>query len=395
MRGAEAIENADVLVVDGRIAGVGSTGTVRVPPQATVRDVTGCFIVPGFVNTHAHFTDLRRGVLDLDDWGLAMSLAYGVTTALDPYSSIDTFVYGDLIDAGRVTGPRLYTTGRAIHSSNRFGSQHELKAVLQQYRDHYRTRNLKYYWYWSGDRRQRQWFVDAAGELGMLPTAEGVEPALTLSMAMDGFFASEHRVPTQIHRDVVQLFAQSGTGYTPANMAEPRNRSVFILAQNPYDDPKVRRFMPADKLEDLTLRQPLYDRRTSVFPIVSQGAAQIFRAGGRVGAGDHGEFEGLGYHWELEMLAAGGLTPHEVLQIATRSSSEVIGRDAEMGTLEAGKHADLLVLRADPRADIRNARVIGYVMKNGRLYDAQTLDEVWPQRRTFTAAGSSPPSLSP
>lgn len=97
--------------------------------------------------------------------------------------------------------------------------------------------------------------------------------------------------------------------------------------------------------------------------------------------GSHGQLPGLAYHYELQAMAMGGMTPHEILRDATLGSSKTIGRDAEFGSLEPGKFADLLVLSKNPLSDIRNTLSIEYVMKNGRLYEAETLNEVWPRQR--------------
>jgi imidazolonepropionase-like amidohydrolase len=109
------------------------------------------------------------------------------------------------------------------------------------------------------------------------------------------------------------------------------------------------------------------------------------RAGGRIGVGSHGQFQGLGYHWELQALASGGLTPYELLQAATIQSADIIGRSNEIGSLEPGKFADLLILERNPLEDIRNTLSLRQVMKNGRLYDADTLNEVWPRERSLPA----------
>ena len=85
---------------------------------------------------------------------------------------------------------------------------------------------------------------------------------------------------------------------------------------------------------------------------------------------------GLGAHWELWMLQQGGLSPMECLRAATADGARYLGLDAELGTIEKGKLADLLVLDRNPLDDIRNSESLAFVMLNGRLYDAKTLDEI-------------------
>ena len=105
----------------------------------------------------------------------------------------------------------------------------------------------------------------------------------------------------------------------------------------------------------------------------------MVHAGGRAGLGSHGQLQGLGAHWETWNLASGGLTPHETLQVVTMYSAEAIGLQQDLGSLEAGKLADLLVLDRNPLENIKNTNSIRYVMKNGELYEADTLNMVWPQ----------------
>ena len=106
-------------------------------------------------------------------------------------------------------------------------------------------------------------------------------------------------------------------------------------------------------------------------------------AGGRIGVGSHGQLQGLGMHWEMWLLQSGGLAPHEVLRSATIVGAEAIGLGAEVGSLEAGKFADLIVLDKNPLENIRNTNSVSLVMVNGRLYDANTLDEVYPRKRAL------------
>ena len=109
--------------------------------------------------------------------------------------------------------------------------------------------------------------------------------------------------------------------------------------------------------------------------------------------GSHGEIPGPGLHWEMEAYVQGGMTPMEALRASTMGSALAIGRAGEFGSIEPGKFADLLILNANPLDDIRNSRAIDIVIKNGRLYDANTLNEIWPRHRLFEQpwfAGDAP-----
>jgi Tol biopolymer transport system component len=385
MKGDEVIENADVIVVDDRIAAVAAAGSTPAPPNAVVRDVSGRFITPGFVDTHAHWYEIRRGVLDPTNWSFLATLAYGVTTGLDvqPFTS-DMFVYEDLLDAGLALGPRAYSTGPGVFSDNRIGSRQDALDLLSRYRDFYGVRNLKSYV--IGNRRERQLIVDAARELGMIPTTEGaLDFKLGLTHALDGFAGHEHALPNApLYDDVVQLFARMGIGYTIASLAAyggPFAEDHFYITQSPHDDPKVNRFTPHFVTDEATRRRIWFRASEHIHPQLAAQAAKILRAGGRIGVGSHGQFQGLGYHWELQSLASGGLTPPELLRAATIVGADIIGRSGELGSLEPGKLADLLVLECNPLADIRCSLSLEHVMKNGRLYDADTLAEIAPRQR--------------
>lgn len=116
--------------------------------------------------------------------------------------------------------------------------------------------------------------------------------------------------------------------------------------------------------------------------LIGKGAKQIQDAGGLVETGAHGQLQGLGLHWETWMFVQGGMTPMEALRCSTINGAKYLGLEADLGSLEKGKLADLVVLDKNPLENIRNTDSVRMVMLNGRLYDADTMNEIAPNPRT-------------
>ena len=382
------LENATVLIQDDRIMAVGDGAAVAIPEEATVLDVSGKTIVPGFIDTHAHYRPSRR-VLDLSNASFLATLAYGVTTGIDVQpSTVDLLAYQDLVDAGMMIGPRVLSTGPGVFNNNEFKSAEHAEAVLTRYRDHYRVHNLKSYI--AGSRKQRQWLAMAAAKLQLMPTTEGaLDMKLNMTHVLDGFSGNEHNFPVvELHRDTVEFVARSGIAYTPTLLVSyggPWTESYYYTRENPHDDPKLNRFTPYEHLARRTLRGPWFHEDEYVFKPLAAQAAKIIRAGGKVGVGAHGQLQGLGYHWELWSVASGGLSNWEALRAATRHGAEMIGVAQDVGSIAEGKLADLVVLDGSPLEDIRNTARIALVVKNGVVYDGETLDERWPEQNTLPA----------
>ena len=380
---AGVVEQADIVVTDGRIAAVGPRGRVRLPDGAREVDVSGRFVVPGFVDTHAHWEFRTHDVLEPHNWTLVANLAYGVTTGLDVQTfTNDYFAYRDLVETGGSLGQRAFMTGPGVFSANDFQSYEATLDYLRRYVDHYRTRNLKSYL--VGNRRQRQWVVQASRELGLLTTTEGgADLKLDLTHAIDGMHGNEHNLPVvPLYRDVIEVFARTRTAYTPTLLVQygaPTAVDWFFTRTDVLADEKLKRFYPQNRLAEMARRRGLW-ARDDEFRLADAAAAAlaIKRAGGLVGVGGHGEVQGLGYHWELWALAMGGFTPREALEAATIDGARIIGYADDLGSLDAGKIADLVVLDRNPLDDIRHSTAVRYVMKDGELFEGDTLRRVWP-----------------
>lgn len=389
-RGDEVIRNGDIVVTDNRIAAIGPSGRVTIPEGARVIDVSGKFITPGFVDPHAHWEFRTHDVLEPQNWSIIANLAYGVTAGLDVQTSTnDYFAYEDLVDTGQAIGERAFMVGPGVFSDNDFQSYEQALAYLRRYKEFYRTPNIKSYM--VGNRKQREWVVMASKALELMPTTEGGhDMKMDLTHAIDGMHGNEHTLPVvPLYKDVIQLFAQSKTSYTPTllvNYGGIIAEEYFYTRTEVHDDKKLNRFYPHNVLDEMTRRRRVWARDDEFFfPQVAAEAAKVQRAGGLVGVGGHGQLQGLGYHWEMWGLAMGGMTPAEVLKAATIDGARIIGFEQDLGSLEPGKLADLVVMDRNPLENIRNTNSIRYVMKNGELYEGDTLTQIWPVHRELPA----------
>jgi hypothetical protein len=385
MRGDEVIENGDVLVRNNRIVAVGARGTVPIPTGTHEIDASGKTILPGYVDIHSHMWP-PWGIHQIQPWEYLVNLAYGVTTTRDPQTSTtDVLSYGDRVETGDIIGPRIFSTGPGVFWSDDIKSLDDARDVLHRYSDFYDTHTIKQYM--VGDRKVRQWVVMATRELGLTPTLEGgLDFRKNFTEAVDGYAGSEHAYPiAPLYKDIVSVIARSGITYTPTLIVEyggPWAENYWYEHYDILKDEKLRRFTPATEIARRAYRRPGWWHPSQYsFALLAAQAKKIVDAGGHVGLGGHGQLQGLGSHWELWNIASGGMKPHDVLRVGTIFGASAIGLERDLGSLEAGKLADLQVLDRNPLDDIQNTNTVRYVMKNGRLYDANTLAELWPRQR--------------
>jgi imidazolonepropionase-like amidohydrolase len=394
----EILENADIVIAGNRISALGPSGTVQVPAGAREFDATSQTIMPGFIDSHAHLHYSGFEVFPETKWEYIANLAYGVTTVYDPSApSLDVFAQGEMVEAGVMAGPRVYSSGDVLYGGQQapiFAEVNSLEDATRQVKrmKAYGARMIKVYQ--QPRREQRIWFAEAARAQKMLLTAEGGGELHTdLTMTLDGFTAFEHSLPVALRNDVVQFVAKSGTYYTPTLLVSyggPTAEHFYWQTRNPHDDPKLNRFTPHRSFDPLGRRRMFIPLEEYHFPVVAEGAARIAAAGGGVTVGAHGQLQGLGYHWEIWAQAGEGLppgrtamSPIDALRAATIVSAQKIGFGSDLGSVESGKLADLLVLDGDPLQDIHNTSKIRWVIKNGEVFDADTMNQEWPKRKAL------------
>ncbi|MCW3113139.1 MAG: amidohydrolase [Segetibacter sp.] len=384
MKGNEVIEKGTVLVEGNLIKAIGAN--VTIPAGVKVIDAAGKTIMPGMIDAHAHGAHFRYGITPKQHWPYYANLAYGVTSMHDPSANSEmVFAQSELVKTGEMVGPRVFSTGTIL-----YGAEGDFKAVIENIDDaRSALRRSKAYGSFSVKsynqprRDQRQMIIKAARELGMEVVPEGGSFFYhNMSMILDGHTTIEHNIPVApLYADVINLWKNSKTAYTPTLIVSYGGVSgeyYWYQKTNVWEKERLLRFTPRSVLDARSRHRTMIpdEEYQNGHILISKSVTKLANEGVRINMGAHGQLQGLGAHWEVWMLAQGGMSNHEALRSATIVPAESLGLDNWIGSLQAGKFADLIVMKDNPLDNLANTENIIYTMVNGRLYDAETMNEV-------------------
>ncbi len=400
MRGArdgrqEIIENGVVLVKGNRIEAVGRVGQVSIPSGAVTMDVSGKTIVPGLIDVHAHGAQATEEIIPEQNWDEFSKLSFGVTTIHDPSNDTsEIFAAAELQKAGLIVAPRIFSTGTILYGAYFPGftasveSLDDAKFHLQRLKD---VGAISVKSYNQPRRDSRQEIIEAGQELGMMVVPEGgAKFQFNMSQVMDGHTGIEHAlcIP-HVYDDVIQFWSQTEVGYTPTFVVAYgglEGEKYWYDRTDVWKNERLMRYVPRFVVEPASIRRPRApDEHYNHFN-VARAAKSLRDAGVSVHIGAHGQREGLAAHWEMWMMQQGGFTPWEALRAGTLDGAHYIGMDGDIGSIEKGKLADLIVIDGNPLEDIRRSEYVVYTMINGRLYETATMNQVAPdkvQRQPF------------
>jgi WD40 repeat protein len=383
----KVIEKGTLVAKAGRITCVGDCPTGGVD---RVIDASGKTLIPGFIDMHAHHHRESGGIAPTHNFESAVYLAYGVTTTLDPATwSEEVFPIAEMIEAGKAIGPRTFSTATPLFNGS---GDHYNELSSYDVTEHEITRLASYgvvslKQYLQPDRERRQWITEIARKQGLRVTAEGSSDLLhKVSMAMDGQTGFEHPTPyVPLFGDVTKFFGMTHTVYSPTftvGGTAPWNEEYFFQTSDVWKDAKGQRWIPWRELMPHLRQRWMRPETDYHFGVQAQGLADIIANGGYGAIGSHGQAHGIGSHWEVWMISS-ATGPMGALEVASLHGAHFLGADKDLGSLEVGKLADLMVLNANPLDDIHNTANIAMVMKAGTIYDADTLDEIWPEKKAF------------
>lgn len=399
------VENAALVMTDGRITYAGPKSEMKVAAGANRIDLTGKYVMPGIINLHGHLamtdglsqspSNFTRANLEKQ---LATYAAYGVTSVVSMGTDQD-LVYQVRAEqrAGRPSLTRIFTAGRGFTGKAGYPTsapgmegvpfEVETRAQVAKAVAQLADKKVDIVKIWVDDHLGRepkipmdmcQAIIENAHKYRLKVAAHVfyLDDAKRLVAAgLDGLAHSVRDRP--VDDELIRLMKKNGAWQAAPTLT--REVSTFVYARpHPFlDDPffvrsaskKVISTLQSAAYREKMQADPDLDKYEAFFETAKKNLNALARAGVNIGfgtdTGPPGRFPGFFEHWEMELMVASGLTPMQVIQAATARSAEFLGVSDDLGSLEKGKWADLVVLDKDPRDDILNTRSLSMVFIAG------------------------------
>jgi imidazolonepropionase-like amidohydrolase/Tol biopolymer transport system component len=378
------IEHGTLLLEGNRIIAMGASDELSIAADIPRLDARGKTIIPGLIDIHAHGAYASGEIIPQQNWQSLAHLALGVTTVHNPSSrAAQVFAAAEYARAGLILSPRIFSTGEIVYGakSTSWAPVDSLNDALSHVRRLKAQGAISIKNYNQPRRDQRQQVIEAARQEGLMSVAEGGSLFhLDMSFIADGITGVEHNVPTLVmYNDVTQFWRQSQSGYTPTLVVTYNgltSEDYFYQESEVWKHPVLSRFVPPSVLQPRSVRRPMAPESDYKDDDSAAAAKVLMEAGVVVNTGGHGQREGLATHWEMWSFVRGGMSPMQALSAATINPANYMGMAADLGSLEVGKLADLVILDANPLDNIRNTDKISHVVINGRVYEGGSLQEV-------------------
>lgn len=369
------IENAILVVDDDRLVAIGGAGSVEVPAGAARVDLSGRTVMPAIIDTHVHLRETRDELVE--DLQRKAYYGVGVVLSLGRGSSDMAFQVRDEVIPNAA---RYRTVGRGITAPEPgrteipfwISTEEEARTAVQELA----PRNVDMVKIWVDDRNGQfekltpalyGAVIDEAHQQGLRVTAHVYTLEDAKGLLRAGLDAFAHGIrDMDVDDEVVELFAERPTVVLVPNLPNPGVATDLSWLSGT---------IPPDELQQMQERSVDRPAAQEAFGIQARNLARLSAEGVTIGFGTDG---GAGWspHAEMEDMVRAGMTPADVIVAATRNSADLLALD-DLGTLEAGKSADFVVLEANPLDDITNTRRIVDVYLRGTAVDRAALSASW------------------